>query len=82
MAWPSGAPRTPLRESEEEGDSGGHGLAAVGGEELLVFREEGGAVQHSLDNLIPWLQAQLGQLVEHAVPDVVPLEREEGHHCV
>lgn len=72
----------PPRASEEEGNSGSHSLAAVGGEELLVLGEEGGAVQHSLDHLVPLLQAQLGQLVEHAVPHVVPLEREEGHQSV
>lgn len=82
MAWPLEGPRIPPGESEKEGDSRGHGLAAIGGEELLVLREEGGAVQHSLDNLIPRLQAQLGQLVEHAVPDVVPLQWEEGNHCI
>lgn len=65
----------PPGESEEEGDPGSHSLAAVGGEELLILGEEGGAVQHSLGNLIPRLQAQLRQLVEHAVPHVVSLER-------
>lgn len=61
--------------SEEEGNTGSHSLAAVGGKELLVVWEEGGAVQHSLDDLIAGLQAQLRQLVEHAVPHMVPLQR-------
>lgn len=65
----------PPGQSEEEGNTGSHSLAAIGGKELLILREVGGAVQHSLDDLIPWLQAQLGQLVEHAVPHMVPLER-------
>lgn len=72
----------PPKGSEEEGNSGSHCLAAVGGKELLILREKGGAVQHSLHDLVPWLQAQLGQLVEHAVPHMVPLERQEGHQGV
>ena len=72
----------PPGESEEEGNSGSHSLAAVGGKELLLLRKEGGAVQHGLDGLLPGLQAQLGQLVEHAVPHVVPLERQERHQDV
>lgn len=72
----------PSRESEEEGNPGSHSFAAIGGKELLVLREEGGAVQHSLDDVIPWLQAQLGQLVEHAVPHMVPLQWEERHQDV
>ena len=39
-------------------------------------------VLHSLDHLIPGLQAQMGQLVEHTVPHVVPLEWQEGHQNV
>lgn len=83
MAWPGrGGQGCPLGESEEEGNSGSHRLAAIGGKELLVLGEEGGAVQHGLDHLIPGLQAQLGQLIEHTVPHMVPLEWQEGHQDV
>lgn len=68
--------------SEEESNPGGHGLAAIGGEELFLLREEGGAVQHSLDHLILGLQPQVGQLVEHAVSHMVSLQWEEGDHSV
>lgn len=72
----------PYGESEKEGNSGSHSLTAVGGKELLFLGEEGGAVQHSLDDLFPRLQAQLGQLVEHTVSHMVPLQWQEGHQDV
>jgi hypothetical protein len=68
--------------SEEKCESGGHCLAAIGGEELFYLREVGGAVQHRLNHLLAGLQAQLSQLIEYAVAHVMPLEREEGHHSV
>lgn len=68
--------------SEEKGDSGGHCLAAVGGEELFTLREVGDAVQHSLHHLLLWLQAQLSQFIEDTVAHVMPLEWEEGYHSI
>lgn len=68
--------------SEEKSDSGGHCLAAVGGEELFILREVGGAVQHSLNHFLLGLQAQLSQFIEDTVAHVMPLEWEEGHHSI
>lgn len=68
--------------SEEKCDSGCHCLAAIGGEELLLLREVGGTVQHSLNHLLAGLQTQLSQLIEHTVAHMMPLEGEEGDHSI